>query len=172
MLCRPLTFMLVVPTLLTAQPPAPACTAAEHRQFDFWVGDWTVTDSAGATTYGANRITREENGCALREQWRGASGVTGQSLNFYDPHRRQWEQLWVASGGTVLRLAGGFDGTSMTLEGESISSTGAAIHNRITWTPRSDGRVRQRWKVSEDGGTTWRTVFDGWYRRSTAEPAR
>ena len=28
-------------------PPPPACAAAEHRQFDFWIGDWEVRDPQG-----------------------------------------------------------------------------------------------------------------------------
>jgi hypothetical protein len=44
---------------------------------------------------------------------------------------------------------------------------GSAEHQRITWTPR-DGGVRQLWEVSSDGGTTWRTAFDGRYVRRTS----
>jgi hypothetical protein len=29
-----------------AQTP-PACSAAEHRQFDFWLGEWDVKNAAG-----------------------------------------------------------------------------------------------------------------------------
>jgi hypothetical protein len=28
-----------------------------------------------------------------------------------------------------------------------------------------DGRVRQHWRASKDGGETWVTVFDGYYSR-------
>jgi hypothetical protein len=28
-----------------------------------------------------------------------------------------------------------------------------------------DGRVRQHWETSKDGGATWTTAFDGYYRR-------
>lgn len=32
--------------LLQSQPaPPPACTGPEHRQFDFWVGQWSVTQT-------------------------------------------------------------------------------------------------------------------------------
>jgi hypothetical protein len=40
------------------------------------------------------------------------------------------------------------------------------VHQRIAWTPRPDGSVRQWWQRSDDGGTTWHTVFDGRYVRA------
>jgi hypothetical protein len=155
---------LLVSTVAAQQTP-PGCTAPEHRQFDFWIGDWTVTDSAGTTPYGTNLLTSEESGCVLHEHWRASRGGTGQSLNFYDRQRRHWEQVWVASGGNVLRLSGQLDGTSMVLEGDGVGPNGAAIKNRIVWTPQPDGRVRQLWSTSADGGKSWKVGFDGWYRK-------
>lgn len=160
-------FSTVLFSTAAAQQALSGCTAAEHRQFDFWIGDWTVTDSAGATLYGTNLITREEMGCLLHEKWRGSQGGSGQSLNFYDRQRRHWEQIWVASGGNVLRLSGQFNGISMTLEGGGISPSGEAVRNRIVWTPHPDGRVRQVWSTSADGGKSWQVGFDGWYRAKT-----
>lgn len=148
----------------SAQQAPPGCTTPEHRQFDFWIGDWTVTDSAGSTSYGTNLITSGEAGCLLHEHWRGSRGGSGQSLNFYDRQRRHWEQVWVASGGSVLRLSGQFTGNSMVLEGDGTSPSGGIIRNRIVWTLQSDGRVRQVWSTSSDGGKTWQIGFDGWYR--------
>ena len=148
------------------QAPAP-CAAAEHRQFDFWAGDWIVTDSAGATNYGTNAVTAEENGCLLHEHWAGSTGGTGQSFNFYDRAARHWTQVWVASTGTVLRLDGALEGGAMRLEGDGVSPRGP-VRNRIVWTPEPDGRVRQTWSVSRDSGRTWQVGFDGWYRRRTS----
>jgi hypothetical protein len=148
-----------------AQQPPPGCATPEYRQFDFWVGDWTVTDSAGGTTYGTNLVTREESGCLLHEHWKGSQGGTGQSLNFYDRQGQYWQQVWVASGGDVLRLTGHFDGSSMVLEGDGPSPSGRPIRNRIAWTPQPDGRVRQVWSTSADSGASWKVGFDGWYRK-------
>jgi hypothetical protein len=54
----------------------------------------------------------------------------------------------------------------MVLAGsQPLRDWSGTAHNRITWTPRSPTEVRQHWEVSTDGGTTWRTVFDGTYRR-------
>jgi hypothetical protein len=163
------TFTLVIGAAiaarsLAAQQPQ-GCTASEYRAFDFWIGEWTVTDSAGSRTLGTNEITREENGCMLHEHWRGSGGGTGQSLNFFDRTRNEWGQLWVSSNGNVLRLSGGLVNGSMVLEGETRTAGGGMARNRITWTPQPDGRVRQLWSTSLDEGKSWQLSFDGWYRR-------
>ncbi len=150
---------------LAQQATRASCAGAEHRLFDFWAGDWMVTDSAGTRTYGTNRVTSEEAGCVLHERWRGAGGGSGQSLNFYDRTTRQWAQVWVASTGVVLRLEGQLEGSAMRLEGETRDAAGRLVRNRLLWTPQPDGRVRQTWYVSPDSAQTWQVTFDGWYRR-------
>jgi hypothetical protein len=140
-----------------------ACSGPEHRQFDFWLGDWQVTDTAGAYQ-GSNVITRVASGCGLFESWTsGGSGFAGNSLNWYDVPTGQWKQVWVGLG-VYLDLSGGLEGGRMVLSGERETPQGTVI-DRIAWTPLDDGRVRQRWDVSRDGGTTWQAVFDGIYAR-------
>lgn len=157
-------FVTLLSTAAAAQQAPSGCATPEHRQFDFWIGEWIVTDSAGGTPYGTNRISREEAGCLLHERWGGSQGGSGQSFNFYDRQRKHWEQVWVASGGNVLRLSGHFNGTSMILEGDATAPGGGALRNRIVWTQEPDGRVRQVWSTSTDDGKTWQVSFDGWYR--------
>ena len=72
-----------------ANPPVskpPPCAGAEHRQFDFWLGDWEVSDPAGKRV-GHNRIEAAHGGCALIEHWTSVAGVTGTSVNLYDRDR-------------------------------------------------------------------------------------
>jgi hypothetical protein len=142
-----------------AQPDPKPCTAPEHRQFDFWVGDWRVTTPDGKHA-GDNRIESILDGCALHESWRGASGGAGFSYNAYDEHRKVWHQTWVDRQGNLLLLEGGLREGSIVLSG-----TQGATLNRVTWTPRADATVRQLWEASADQGKTWKTVFDGIYRR-------
>lgn len=139
-----------------------ACRGSEHRQFDFWLGDWEVTNNAGAVV-GENRITRVSRGCGLLESWRGANGNQGSSLNWFDPQTGHWNQLWVGSG-LYLSLTGGLEDGRMVLSGERQTPQGAVI-DRVEWMPLDDGRVRQVWKVSRDSGKTWQVVFDGTYAR-------
>ena len=89
----------------TAQtkPARPDCSAPEHRQFDFWIGDWDVT--SGGKPAGHNRVDAVEDGCAINEHWTGTTGSTGVSYNAYDRVDRRWHQFWVSNGGMVLHLA-------------------------------------------------------------------
>jgi hypothetical protein len=155
-----------------AQQPAPAasapepCSASQHRQFDYWIGNWEVHDPSGKRV-GENRITRIHNGCALLEEWRGNGGVTGTSLNAFDRDRDRWHQTWVDSTGGLLTLEGGLVDGAMSLRGENVEAGPPRKRTlqRIRWQPQSDGRVRQLWEASSDEGTTWTTAFDGWYTR-------
>lgn len=148
----------------SAAPPPRGCPAPEHRQFDFWIGDWEVTTPAGKTA-GKNRIEPILGGCALRETWSGAGGSSGSSYNAWDRQRRRWHQTWVDNGGLVLRLEGGFADGKMVLSGETLDSAGAMVVNRITWQETGRNAVRQLWELSSDGGKTWGVVFDGRYRK-------
>ena len=139
---------------------------AESRQFDFWVGEWDVTEPDGKPA-GSNRIELVADGAGLLENWTGdpsPGGGSGKSLNAYNAGRKQWQQFWVGSGGGILELAGALVDGSMVLAGEHVVR-GQPLLERITWTPNADGSVRQHWQQSTDGGAGWRTVFDGLYRR-------
>ena len=145
-------------------PPPPRCDAPEHRQFDFWLGDWDVYE--GDELVGTNRIETILDGCALRESWVGSSGMRGTSLNSFSPRDRRWHQTWVDSNGLLLELAGTFENGRIELAGRVPQPDGAAdAMHRITWEPRADGTVRQHWQASRDGGVSWSDVFDGIYRQ-------
>jgi hypothetical protein len=145
--------------------PGQACDAKPRRQFDFWLGDWDVRDPGGKLV-GRNRVTRVHGGCALEEQWSGHGGVTGSSLNAWDADRDRWHQTWVDNTGAVLLLDGGWTGERMVLSGQDAPAPGASpTLQRISWEPLPDGRVRQLWEASKDGGRTWATAFDGTYSR-------
>lgn len=147
------------------QEIAPRCTDTVHRQFDFWIGAWTVRNPDG-TIIGHNEVTRIARGCGLLENWRGAGGGAGVSVNTYDTARGVWTQRWVGDGST-LWLEGGLQGDAMVLEGTAPRDTPrGAVLDRITWTPLPDGRVSQVWELSTDGGTTWTPSFHGIYERS------
>ena len=148
-----------------AEPPNPP---AESHQFDFWIGEWTVTTPAGKHA-GDSKVERIAGGFGILENWSGAGGSSGKSLNAWNAGRKQWQQFWVGSEGGVLELAGGLDAQGrMILSGEHVTTDGSLLE-RITWTPASDGSVEQLWEQSADGGKSWRVVFDGHYVKKPAE---
>jgi hypothetical protein len=160
-------FANTTPAPAGKSPPGP-CASGPFREFDFWVGEWDVRDPSGKIA-GRNVITSEENGCAIVEHWRSANGGTGQSLNFYDPKAGRWKQKWVGFG-TVLEMEGGLSNGTMVLQGplQYVGQNRETIL-RGTWTPLPDGRLRQFFEESDDGGKTWKPWFDGFYSRTKPE---
>jgi hypothetical protein len=124
-----------------------------------------VTAAGQERPSATSRISREHGGCVIREDYTTRGGFTGMSMSFYDAVRKKWHQTWMGTDGTALYIEGGLDeqgamilsnrNTPYYREGEPV--------NRISWLPHKDGSVRQHWQVSQDGGGTWRTVFDGNY---------
>ncbi|MCW5547363.1 MAG: hypothetical protein KIT44_00195 [Opitutaceae bacterium] len=160
---RPLLFLGLGLSLSASPLPPP-----EASQFDFWLGEWIVMAPDGKNA-GTNRVVKISGGWGLLENWTGANGVTGHSLNTYQASGGVWRQFWVGAGG-VLELKGGLDLLgNMVLSGETTGHDGTVRRHRITWTPRSDGNVRQFWESSNDGGLTWTPVFDGLYRRKSVK---
>jgi hypothetical protein len=156
--------LIAASELCQATPATAPCSAPEHRQFDFWLGDWRVQRPDG-TLAGINRITREYGGCLIHEHYTTGKGYSGESLNIYDASRKVWHQSWVDSGGLLLTLEGRWDGKNMILEGNGPAPNGEMLKQRITWTPNADGSVRQLWETADSKGA-WSVVFDGTYTKN------
>jgi hypothetical protein len=171
-----LSLALLIPMVAAAQemdsnPPAPTnlCSSHEYKQFDFWIGDWSVTSDGQPA--GTNSIHPIHNGCALQENWQGAGegGISGTSFNIYDQATSRWHQTWVDDSGTLLLLDGGLNDGVMVLSGQRPARDGNGMtQHRISWTPNPDGSVRQLWEASKDDGGSWTVLFDGLYIKAPA----
>lgn len=163
-----------IETLPVDKVTSPCMHDVNYRAFDFWLGDWEVygkLDKSGPL-FGHNSITRSEQGCLIMEHWRGASGSTGTSMNYYDGIIDQWVQRWVSGDGTVIDYSGGLmaladDKQAMQLKGKIFyisSKQQPQIRDfRGTWSPLEDGVVQQFFEESIDGGKTWKVWFNGFY---------
>jgi hypothetical protein len=153
------------PAQAQPQPPFDCAASEQHRQFDFWVGTWSVADASGKDQ-GENEIRKVQNGCALEEQWVSVRGGTGQSLNYYHPGRAEWHQLWTDGGASIIDIRGGLREGSMVLVG-TIYYLYQSVERefRGTWTLLEDGRVRQLFEEQDDKGV-WKVWFEGFYTRS------
>jgi len=150
------------------------CTAPQYRQFDFWVGEWEVRNATGQLL-GRNRISKRFGGCVVLEEWEGASGGSGSSFNFYDQPTKQWHQFWVDASGTnwlssdkqgnPVTMRGGIQNGAMVLTGSPDSLPTIGLQ-RVTFRPLDDGRVRQTFESSSDGGKSWTASFDGFYKKA------
>jgi hypothetical protein len=169
-----LALLAAAPAFAADEPP---CRAhPKGAALDFWLGDWRVTSVDGKTLFGENHVKLDLDGCAIHEDWTGATGGRGQSLFFFEARSGQWAQIWVTAdtsrpGGLKhKKLVEMTDNGGVRFQGEIVGETGAPYLDRTTLTPLDGGDVRQLIEISVDGGATWRTVFDARYSRMTGNP--
>ena len=149
-----------------------AAFPCEHDErfgaFDFWVGDWDV-HVANGTLAGHNVIERSQHGCVLIENWASASGGSGMSINYLDAMTGEWVQVWNDASGSQINIRGGMTDDGMRLTGTiHYVASDTTADFRGLWTPLEDGRVRQFFEQSNDGGETWSPWFEGFYTRTEA----
>lgn len=159
----PQLLLLLCIWVVPAHAQQASCSDPAYRQFDFWLGKWEVFKPDGKVA-GTNHVEKEYGGCVLHERYATPGKYTGESLNTYDSSRKVWHQTWVDNSGLLLLLEGTFNGKSMILEGKNLDTAGKETKHRITWTPNSDGSVRQLWESTDSKGA-WIVAFDGLYKR-------
>jgi len=162
--------LVLDPRLARGQGAAGAgapCSSEEHRQFDFWVGDWVVETEAGQVA-GTNRVEKMLNGCVVAENWEGSGGSIGKSFNMFYERDGKWHQTWVDGAGGRLDVEGGWKNGKMVLSGTMPGRDGKPVLHEISFTPQPDGTVRQHWRASKDRGKSWQDLFVGIYSRKTS----
>lgn len=144
----------------TPTPPAP-CETAEHRAFDFWVGEWSVSRADTNAKVAESRIEKLYGGCAIRENWMPTVGTGGGSLNVYDPQIRLWRQSWADSSGAWVDFSGGIVDKAVVLTGlwRNYVAPGKDALIRMTYRKRDDGSVSQIGEQSTDFGKSWSIAF-------------
>jgi hypothetical protein len=146
--------------MLMALALAAPCTGPEHRQFDFWVGDWDTYEMTDTTKVVArNEVTLILDGCVLREVYRQNDGLEGESYSLWDSTRGVWHQSWVTNRGALLQLDGRMEGKRMVMVAPEKLPDGKASRLRGIWWPEGEN-VRSKAERSTDGGKTWTMVFD------------
>lgn len=135
---------------------------ASYRALDFWIGDWTVTNPQGQTA-GTSHIEAVVDGCAIQENWTDVYGGGGKSFTSYDALTKRWDQHWVGSGGAVTEYLGSVKNGAVVM-----IATGPAGLTRLTFSKLPDGKVRQLFEGSTDGGKTWTIGTDLTYTPVTA----
>lgn len=146
------------------------CNTEHYRDFDFWLGQWDVTAAGQPSATARSSITSVQGGCAVLEEYQTQSGFSGMSINFYDSTTELWHQSWMGNGGGAVHLQGNLvDGAMVLSDADLLVSEKSGTINRVTWSLLDDGRVRQHWQNSSDGGQTWTTSFDGYYARRAGD---
>lgn len=132
-----------------------------EQQFDFWLGEWEVRWGEDGT--GTNHVTRILDDKVIQEDFL-APDLHGFSFSVYDPERDCWCQTWVDNNGTYLDFTGGFDGGRMVLVRDAVVR-GEKCKQRMVWYNIESNRFDWNWERSDDGGQTWRVLWQIQYTR-------
>ena len=141
----------------------PCAFSDEFRSFDFWIGEWTVTQNGQLAGDSSIQLILDQ--CVIYENWTGRGGYNGKSFNVYNPADKKWHQLWVDNAAGILHLQGESVKDGIDYRGETLQADGSKLQERLTFRRLQDGKVSQVWEQSPDGGKTWNQVFNGIYER-------
>ena len=145
------------------------CSAAAYRQFDFWLGQWEITEADAPA--GTNVVESLLGGCAIRENYLDQfGGSVGTSINSYDADTKEWRQTWVADYGIAYRMAGNLDAAgTMVLKGERINAlNGRHLFDTWTWTPIDGNTMGQTGRITVPAVGRDEQFWNGVYHRVAA----
>ena len=151
-----------------AQTNAPKpCTAPECSQFDFWIGDWSLTYND--TMHAVNRISKEMDGCLIHEHfYDAAKSYAGESWSVYNPLTKLWQQTWVDNQGGYIVLTGVFKDGRMTLFTEPAPMTGGGKQQfRMVYYNITADTFDWIWESTIDEGKTWKINWRIHYKRKS-----
>lgn len=153
----------------------PCMTNPKAREFDFMIGEWDVYNNPATgmgTLVGYSKWDRISGGCAILENWTQVGPPhNGKSINYYDPEKKCWEQVWVGSegvGSIVHRFLNGvYDEKEkvMKFEHDIERPNGKIIRSRFRFFNLDANTARQFKEFSRDGGKTWVVNYDFLYVR-------
>ncbi len=150
-------------------PPAPG-DGDPHRQFDFWVGEWSVQNRHinpdGSWRDGdvtRARIVPVCDGAAMLEEWAGnfrGTFMNGFSLRAYDPAQQGWKLLlsWTTNGNDGFgSMSGSFRHGRGEFSSTWTGSDGNPVTQRYTFSDGLADSVRWDSATTHDGGLSWKT---------------
>lgn len=147
------------------------CSNPEFRQFDFWIGEWEVFGKDGNKA-GNSKISVILDSCVILEEWTTAVAqkaffYKGKSFNSYNASTKQWQQTWVDNTGNTTEFlhGGGGNGTIIYYADKVGGNAGKTFMRRLTFTKKTDNKVRQLGERSDDQGITWTIEYDLEYRK-------
>ena len=132
-----------------------------ESQFDFWLGEWDCT--WGEDGKGTNHVLRIMDDKVIQENF-SAPDLNGMSVSVYDHERKLWCQTWVDNNGSYLDFTGTFEDGKMILSRDAIVR-GEACKQRMVWYNIEADQFNWNWERSDDGGNTWRALWQIKYKR-------
>ena len=146
---------------------APCKFAPEFRQFDFWIGEWSVVTAKGEMPAGDSRIELTLGDCVIVENWTSKNSLyAGKSYNVYNVTEKRWEQFWVDNSAGMIHFFGGLkDGVMDFYTQDQTQPDGTTNQRHLRFFPLAPDKVRQFSQASADHGKTWTDEYDFIYTR-------
>ena len=141
--------------------PVSAC-GAEHRAFDYVIGEWRVVETASGKDFAENRAERIHDGCAVRENLRTHDGTLGTATSFLHATEKLWHTFYHGSDGFYAHLTGitSADGTQeLTGDVRLLPEKGRVRKARQVTSKDAAGRPRQVGYVLKED-RTWQMIYD------------
>ena len=143
----------------------PCLKDSNNNKFDFWVGEWDVFVNNKKTA--DSKITKATGGCAVHEDYVVLTGLyAGQSISYYDPVEKRWEQYWVGSAGDKSEY---YETENYTEDMQFIwkrkNAGGKEIWTKMSYIAQDQNTVIQTLVTSTDNGISWNPGFSGTYKR-------
>jgi tetratricopeptide (TPR) repeat protein len=146
----------------------PCAFTSENRQFDFWLGEWSVVTTQGATPAGDSKIELILGDCVIQENWTSAGniGYSGKSYNTYNSALKRWEQYWVDNAAGNIFFYGRLKDEVMDYWTDEIPQPdGKKLKRHLQFIKINPDTVRQFSRGSNDNGKTWFVEYDFTYNR-------
>ena len=146
---------------------APCKYGPEYRQFDFWIGEWSVVTAKGEMPAGDSRIELSLGDCVIVENWASKNSLyAGKSYNVYNVAEKRWEQFWVDNSAGMIHFYGGLkDGVMDFYTQDQAQPDGTSNQRHLRFFPLGPDKVRQFSQASADHGKTWTDEYDFIYTR-------
>ncbi|HVI07720.1 MAG TPA: hypothetical protein VND65_05450 [Candidatus Binatia bacterium] len=159
-------FLLFLFAACTSALAQPCAQNPASRQFDFWLGNWSVS-APGSGPTAASKVVLSLDQCLIVETWDGGRGHSGQNTFAYSPEDKNWYGMFADNDGRVhIFTEGKVSSGAAEFRGSSRSQTGDPVLNRVRIVRLSANKIEQTWEKSTDNGANWTAVFRGEYSRS------
>jgi len=153
----------VLPAAVFADDAKP-CAAGEHRQFDYWLGNWSV--SYGGPPAGTSKVELALDQCMIVESWDGARNHSGRTIFAYSSDDHTWYGMFADNEGRVHVFSEGKVANGVAeFRGTSRGPNGETVLNRVKIVRANGDKVEQTWEKSLDNGGTWNMAYRGVYTR-------
>ena len=180
------TFFLLPSTSRSQTPVKDSpCSGKEHRQFDFWIGKWSIQARSrppGEKSWNVGkswimtRVYPDLSGCAIIEESidrvENDTVVVGKSLTSYNSILGKYQQMWVDNKGNVWEYTGSMEGEDMVLYLEHTTAGGEQLvpfkkstQIRMVFKEISKSGFTWSYEYSTDGGKDWNGTNEAIYKR-------